>query len=152
MEQSISINKRSKKAQAWSFDVIVAFIIFITGIIILYLYAVNYTEQSNKKLDDIFYQANTASELILKDDEIGITSNNEINQTKLEEFYYNDYDFKRGQLGIKDNFYFTFNGLSIDGSPAEYVGKKAESKDLVQVTRFAIYAKKPVKFYVYVWR
>ena len=85
-------------------------------------------------------------------DEIGIISNNEINQTKLEEFYHNEYDFNRGQLGIKDNFYFTFNGLTIDGSPVEYVGKKAESKDLVQVTRFAIYAKKPVKFYVYVWR
>jgi|SRR3989344_3898176 len=152
MEQSILTNTENKKAQAWSFDVIIAITIFMVGIIILYLYALNYTDQSNKKLDDLLYQANTASELILKDEEIGIVSNGEINQTKLEDFYYKNYDSKKNQLGIKDNFYFNFSGMSVDGSSIEYVGKKDSSEDLVQVTRFTIYSKKPIKFYVYVWR
>ena len=89
---------------------------------------------------------------MLKDEEIGIVSNGEINQTKLEDFYYKNYDSKKNQLGIKDNFYFNFSGMSVDGSSIEYVGKKDSSEDLVQVTRFTIYSKKPIKFYVYVWR
>ena len=147
-----NILPNSKRSQAWSFDVIVAVLIFIIGIIILYLYAINYADQSNKKLNDLLYQANTASEIILKDDEIGIASNGEINQTKLENFYNFNYQSKKSQLGIKDNFYFSFSGMSIEGSPVEYIGEKDTGNDLVQVTRFAIYENKPVKFYVYVWR
>src|SRR3989344_2746537 len=39
---------KNKKAQAWCLDLVIASVIFLIGIIILYVYAINYSSQTKK--------------------------------------------------------------------------------------------------------
>ena len=115
---------KTKKGQVWSLDIVVALLIFV-------------------------------SELILSDNlPYGILSNNQINQTKLDNFYSTDYQTLRQSLGLKDNFYFVMDGLKIKGELTDYVGKINETivSDNVKVNRIIVYKNKPVKFGVYIWR
>ena len=68
-----SILIKNKRAQAWSLDLVIASIIFIIGIIVLYVYAINYSSQAKDQLDELFYEGNLASELILSEKEQGIS-------------------------------------------------------------------------------
>ena len=145
---------KNKKAQAWSLDVVIAIVIFMSGVIILYFYAINYFNQGAQQLDDLLYQGNTAAELLLGEDELGIVLDGKINQDKLENFYNSDYELKKMQLGVKDDFYFIIPNFEINGNPVEYAGKMspADVKNSIKISRFSVYKNKPVKFELYVWR
>jgi len=153
MEPFISIKKNSK-AQIWSLDLIIACVIFLMGIIIIYIYAINYTSQANDILGSMFYEGNLASEIILSPEFPGILSDNKINQAKLDEFAAEDYSAKKGQLNLIYDFYFTVNNLEINSTPANYAGKinSTEITDRIKITRLTIYKNKPTKFELYVWR
>jgi hypothetical protein len=153
MEQFTLIKPKAKKAQAWSLDLIVASVIFTAGIIILYVYAINYSSQTKNQLDGLFYEGNSASQLILSENDAGILSAGKINQTKLDEFYNYDYQTKKNKLGITNDFYFTFTGLEINGVPEDYVGKinNTAIENLIQVTRITLYENKPTKFQIFIW-
>lgn len=142
-----------KRAQAWSLDIIIASVIFILGIIILYVYAVNYPSHSRDKLDELFYEGNLASELILGEEDFGIVSNGKVNQTKLNDFSGMNYQYKREQLGVRNDFYFTFEGLEVNGNPKDYVGKmnSSDTEHVIQVTRITVYKNDLTKFHLYVW-
>lgn len=150
MGQFISI--KSKKGQGWSLDVVVAGVIFLAGIIILYFYAINYTSQTQKNLEDLFYEGNVATEFVLSNGDFGILSNNKINQTKLDEFN-NSYAARKQFVGVTRDFYFVFDGMKINGVAANYAGKmnSTNTESLIQITRVTIYENKPVKFQLYVW-
>jgi len=150
MEKFILINK--KQGQAWSFDLVIAGFIFLVGIMVLYVYAINYTSQSQQHLDELFYEGRLASELILSEEDFGILTNDRVNQSKLEE-YDSYYDAKKGVLGISHDFYFNISGLELSGSPASYVGKMntAEIEDLIQITRITIYKNKPTKLELFIY-
>jgi hypothetical protein len=143
-----------KKAQVWSLDLLIAGIIFLIGVVILYNYAINYSSQSNSNLDELFYEGNLASDLILSGEDMGILSNNAINQSKLDAFYNLDDSTKKSNLGIKSNFYFTLENLEIEGTPTAYVGimNSSQVDNLIQITRLTIYKNKPIKFQLFVWR
>jgi len=143
----------TKKAQVWSLDLIIASVIFSIGIIILYIYAINYSPETKNQLNELFYEGNLASKLILSDSDIGILSDNKINQDKLNDFNNFDYQTKKNQIGLINNFYFTFEGLEINGNPASYVGiiNPPEVKNLIKITRLSIYKNKPIKFQLFVW-
>ncbi|MBS3085589.1 hypothetical protein J4225_02790 [Candidatus Pacearchaeota archaeon] len=145
---------RSKKAQAWSLDVVVAIVIFMAGVIILYVYAINYVNQGGQQLDDLLYQGNTAAELLLGDDELGLVSNGKINQDKLNDFYASDYKLKKMRLGVKDDFYFILQNLEVNGTLVGYAGlmNSTAVKNSIKVSRFSVYKNKPIKFQIYVWR
>lgn len=143
METSILIHK--KKGQAWSIDLVVASVVFIIAVIILYVYAVNYTSQSRDKLEELFYEGNLASELILSEDDFGIISNSQINLTKLAE--YSNYQSKKDDMGLRRNFYF-----SIQGNPTSYgLTNSSPVENLIQITRITISNNKLIKFQLYVW-
>ena len=59
----------TKKAQVWSLDLIIASVIFSIGIIILYIYAINYSPETKNQLNELLYEGNLASKLILSDPE-----------------------------------------------------------------------------------
>jgi len=143
------INK--KKAQAWSIDLLIACFIFGVALTILYTYGINYSPQSKNNLNELFYQGNLAGEMILSED--GIISEGKINQTKLDEFASADYQEKKIKMGLKDNFYFSFENLKVNGVPVDYVGKmnETEIEDVVQVERISVYENKPIKFDIYLW-
>lgn len=145
---------KNKKAQSWSFDLAIACVIFMIGIITLYFYAINYTNQAKNNLDTMLYEGNIATEIILSESYPGILSNNKINQTKINEFNSQDYNSKKRQLNLNYDFYFTINDFKIDGNSIEYIGKMNLTKvsDKIKITRFTIYENKPVKMEFYVWR
>lgn len=154
MEQSIltKIYPKSRRSQAWSLDLVIAGVIFLIGIIILYVYAINYSSQSQKHLEELFYEGNLASELILSEDDFGILINKKVNQSKLDE-YDSNYTEKKRLLGLRHDFYFTMNDLEINSTSVDYVGKMntTEIENLIQVTRITIYKNKPTKFQVFVY-
>ncbi|MBU0894691.1 MAG: hypothetical protein KKF48_00305 [Nanoarchaeota archaeon] len=155
MEQFLSIKKsKGKKGQIWSFDLVVATIIFLFGLLILFYYAINLSSQSKDKLDEFFYEGNLASELILSEVGVGILSDNKVNQTKLENFDALSDNDKRNFLGLNFNFYFSINNMKISGVPRNYVGilNTTEVDNLIQTTRLTIYENKPVKFQLFVWK
>ena len=129
-------------------DLIIAGVIFLIGIVILYNYAINYSSQSKNNLDELFYEGNLASDLILSNEDYGILSDNIVNQTKLDEFDSLSDSEKKSALGLRYDFYFTMGGL--DG----FVGitNSSQVSSLIQVTRLTIYENKPVKFQLYVWQ
>ena len=108
------------------------------GVIILFFYAINYSNQSNDELDNLFYQGNSASEIILSDDaNLGILSNGKIDQFKLNNFYSLDYQEMRTGLGIKDNFYFKIDGLEV-GNNTGGGGSSGGSSNLVSHYSFDV--------------
>lgn len=148
----INLINKNKKGQVWSFDAAAGMIIFMAAMIVLFFYAIDYTNQSGIKIGDLSYQGNIAGEFILNE-EHGILTSNKINQTKLDDFYYLNYSAKKSELGVKDDFYFTIPDLEINGTPADYVGKINGTvvKNVIQVTRFTIYKNKPVQLNIFIW-
>ncbi len=154
MVKSILIkNSKNKKAQVWGMDLVIASIIFAIGIIILYAYIINYTSQTRNSLDELFYEGNLASQLILSNTDNGILTNDKINQTKLNGFDNLSYQIKKSQTGVTKDFYFTFKNLEINGTPKNYIGKENNSntENLIQITRIVIYKNNPTKFVLYIW-
>jgi hypothetical protein len=151
MKQSILI--KNKKAQGWGLDLIAAIVIFMSGVIVLYVYSINYVSESQNNLESMVYEGNLAAELILTDDDRGILANDQINQTKLEEFNAS-YSTRKANFGIKDDFYFKIEGLELFGNPVDYIGKAntTEVTDMIQITRITVYKNKITKFELYIWQ
>lgn len=147
-----SILTRNKLGQGWGIDLVAAVVIFVAGLIILYVYAVNYNNATSNNLNEFLYEGNLASELILSNQDFGILSGREVNQTKLDDFHDN-YDSRKRIVGVTHDFYFTMEGLEIDGSGAAYAGKmnSTNTKNFIQISRITIYKKTPTKFLLYIW-
>lgn len=144
---------KNNKGQVWSFDLMIAGVIFLIGVIILFFYTINFSDQSKGQLSEFFYEGNLGSELLLSEEDFGILSQGVVNQTKLDNFSDLSDQAKKNSLGLNNNFYFRMKNLTIKGVPAEYVGVVNTSNvdNLVQITRLAVYKNKPVKFEMFVW-
>ncbi|MEM3113481.1 MAG: hypothetical protein QXI33_03620 [Candidatus Pacearchaeota archaeon] len=145
---------KNNKAQGWGFDLTFAVVIFIIIIVIIFIYALNLTNSGTAHLQSLFNEANTASEIILNEPFPGIVTNFSIDQQKLENFYNQDYNNIKKEIGLKDNFYFTFPGMNIGGNPISEIGivNPPNVANIVKITRVTVYNNKPVKFELYVWR
>lgn len=156
-----------KKAQAWGFDLIAASIIFVGGIVVFYLYALNSPNQTEETLNSLNYEGDTMANTILSEgypidwneDNVaypGILSDNKIDQTKLERFYnlsIDDYSKIKALFGVREEFYFYLSeNFSINGNQIEGIGKKPSvTRNLVKITRFIVYNNKPVTFNLEIW-
>ncbi|MEK6847031.1 MAG: hypothetical protein AABY16_02595 [Nanoarchaeota archaeon] len=164
----------SKKAQAWGFDIMVASLIFISGVIIFYIYSINYPKESQETLDKLFTEGDFISEMLLgpglPDDwnennaiRIGIISGNKINETKLERFY-NLSDSQTNPAGYvkakslfntKYNFFMNLSQqITINSNPIAGIGKSFEgeqTKNIIKITRATIYQNKIVSLNLYIW-
>ncbi|MEK6926155.1 MAG: hypothetical protein AABW50_02665 [Nanoarchaeota archaeon] len=140
-----SLFPKSRKAQAWGLDVIIASVIFLVGIIILYFYAINYASNSKGQLEELLYEGQLASELILSDDDFGILSENKVNQSRLDNFS-TSYDYEKSVLGVTHDFYF-----NLDGSVYGRLNSTA-TEDFIRITRITVYNGKPAKFELYIYR
>ena len=56
---------QNKRAQAWGFDLIIAIIIFSIGIVALYLYAINFSNEVDENLNALLYEGNLVSSNLL---------------------------------------------------------------------------------------
>lgn len=166
MIQSISIHK-SRKGQVWGLDLMFGVIIILAGIISVYLYAINLFGSSETSLNEMHYDANLVSSQILSegypvnwteaDVKIpGILTDNKINQTKLDQFYFfseNDYEALKSILGTTYDFYFNFSDLQITGVGAiSGIGLEIDNpENLIFLERYTIYQNKLTRFDLYIW-
>lgn len=156
----------STKGQIWGIDLMIAMTIFLFGIILVYVYAINFNNNSEDILRELNAEAILVSSLILSEgnpeswniDNVeipGILSSNRLNQTKLEDFYslsQNNYPNLKKMLGAKNDFYFSFDGLVVGGELIGGVGKfPDDSSNLIKIERIIVSDNKPVKFTLYIW-
>ncbi len=166
-----------KKGQAWGFDVIMGSIIFILGLVIFFLYSLNYPRQSEDTIDILEFEGDFISENLLSAgnpdnwDEnnvirIGITNNNKVNQTKLERLYYmanvasnnGGYNKTKSLLNTRYEFFFNFTQQIEIGNPPEPlyggIGKNFTDnnpENLIKITRLVIYNNQPTTLQLYIW-
>lgn len=161
---------KSKKAQAWGTDLIIAFIIFSFSIIFFYFYSFNYSNETEDILELLTYEGNFIADSLLSPGypdsweesnviEIGITTNGKINQTKIENFYkftQNDYEKTKRIFGTKYDYYFfmedpinsTLEGIGKPGVTSTNI----TASNLMKITRLTIYQNKPTTAYVYIFQ
>lgn len=166
----------SKRAQAWGFDLLTAVSLFFIGIVLFFMYSINYPKESQETIELLQYESDFISETLLSEgypadwDEnnvgkIGIVDDGKINETKLERFYNlaNNNLNPSGYLQAKSLFDTDYNffvnisvPLVIGGSviPEGGIGKDfvGESvSNLIKTTRFTVYQNSPVSVNLYVW-
>ena len=162
-----------KRGQAWSMDIIIAFIIFLTAIIIFFIYSVNYSGEVEDILRKLTYDGEIIFESILSKGypsdwitgnvvNLGIISEGRINETKLERFYtyvQNNYSESKGMFNTEYDYYFflgenvTINSQEVEGFGKPGVNKNnIDSANLIKITRFTIYRDKPTAAYLYIWQ
>src|SRR3989338_10997408 len=132
------INFKTKKAQAWGVDLIIASIIFLIGILAFYLYAINTPKESETIIDKLLYQGDTIAGSLLSegypenwDEEnvliLGIMTQNKINKTKLEKLYnlsVNNYEKTKFLFNTNYNYYVLFQeNITINGNSINGLGK-----------------------------
>lgn len=135
-----------KQGQGWGLDVVAAVVIFISGVIILYVYALNYTSQTQDTLNELTYEAHLAADLVLSNDDTGILVDNVVNQSKLDLFNAS-YLSRKGFFGMSHDFYFTLDGVGPFGKLNE-----SAVTDEIAVNRITIYQNKLAPFVLRVYK
>ncbi len=166
----------NKEAQAWGFDLMIASVLFLTAMVIFYLYSLNYPSESQDALDTLKYEGDFIAESILSEGypmnwnknsviKIGITNGNKINETKIEAFYnLANYDanpsgYAKAKLIFSTQYDFFFNlsqEIQIEGSaiPEGGIGRNfvnENPQNVIKITRLTIYQEKPATMNLYIW-
>ena len=164
------------KAQVFSLDLIIGIIIFGSAILIYYKTTTNLSDQDEALLDDLLIDAKTISSSLMsqgypynwsKDDvvRIGISNDNRINETKLEQFSMISYKESRKLFGTVYNYYIFFrdrnNNILRFNESLEGIGKAdvnstniqivKNPKKLVKITRLVIKDSDIAKMVIYLW-
>ena len=163
--------KKNKKAQAWGMDLVIGVIIFSIAVIVLYFYAINYTDES-EDLDALVYDGDIIADSILSEGypinwnsgnviKIGVLSDGKVNETKLEQFYdlsYNDYGKTKELFNTKFDYFFLFDeNMTFGSEEVRGIGKPGTvlgeviTENLIKVTRFNVYKERPITAYLYIW-
>jgi len=158
---------KSKKAQAWGFDLMIASVIFVAAIATFYLFTLNNTHETDENLQSLQYDGNNIADNILSSGypenwtqsdviRIGILSEDKINEDKLSNF--NElaeinYEATKSALDSRNNYYITFSeNITLNSSSIDYIGmKEANPKNLVKTTRLTVYKERPIAIYINVW-
>lgn len=98
--------KKRGKAQSWSLDIILAFVVFV--LIIALLYAV-LSSNTNQDFNEVELEAKTIvsnldSETAIGNNELSIIEKGSINEDKLEQLYSKNYSEVKRDLNIKGDF------------------------------------------------
>jgi hypothetical protein len=156
-----------KKAQAWGFDLMIASVLFVFGIIVFFLYSINSSQGEIEKLEDLQYEGNIIADDIMSEGfpkdwgtntvtKIGILSDNKINGTKLERFYdLASVEYKKSKTLFNTKYEYFVNisePMMAHGSVIKGIGNQSQNhKNLIKITRFTIYNNKPTTLTVEIW-
>ncbi len=170
------VHQYNRKAQVWSFDIIIGVTLFLTAVILFYVYAVNFSNEGQNAIEELnkdgeFVSSNLLSEGFPKNWNLtnvavpGIASQRRINQTKLDLFYQlnaQSYNTTRRKLNTRFDFYVFFSNRTVaNGSVIDGIGKpglnrttilNAESpRNIIASDRYVIYNNEPMVMTVYLW-
>lgn len=160
------------KAQAWGLDLMIAFIIFFMGILVFFLYSINYSSESEENFEKLMNDGNFIFDSLLSAGYPldwnntnliipGIVDNEKVNETKLNNFrLLAENDYSRTKFLFKTKYdYLFFIPLdgNIDSDNVLSVGKPGVSQkeinasNLIKITRMVLYKEKPSVAYLYIW-
>ena len=160
------------KAQAWGFDLMIATALFLGGIIMFYIYSINYPAEGKKSFEDLYYEGSVILDSLLSEGfpsdwnannvvRIGILDEEKVNETKLDRFYslsISDYPRTKNLFNTKYEYYFNFSEIMTIPSindDVQGIGLEPVSTNvinLVKITRVRIYKNKPVSVNLYIWQ
>jgi hypothetical protein len=165
---------KRKRAQIWSLDIMAGMMLFLTGIMIFFVYTLNQPGEAQENFELLFYDARVIANSLMSSGypqkwdsanivTLGITDDNRINETKLESLYniiYTDsnYSYTKNILNTRYDYYiFLDENMTINSNQVEGIGKPGATKNnidarnLVKITRFTIYQNKTTPLYLYIW-
>ena len=155
---------KKKAGQVWGFDLMMAVGLFLVGIIIFYIYSLNLTTDAQETLSQMDYTGNSISDSLLSPGypedwtssdviRIGLTTDNKLDQDKLEKFYALDYQKTKQIFKTEYNYYLNLSiPLKISGVAISGIGQiSTNTKNLVKISRVSIYNNEPVTLYLYIW-
>ncbi len=149
--------------------------LFLVGIMIFFVYSLNQPSQAQETLALLNYDGKIIADNLLSSGypdnwnsqtaiTIGITTEEKINQTKLETLYQmvyiqNNYTKTKNLFNtIYDYYFFLDQNITISSGPIEGIGKPGITKnninatDLIKITRYTIYQNKTTPLYLYIWQ
>jgi hypothetical protein len=163
---------RQKKAQTWGFDLMIATIIFISGIVAFYIYSINYPSEGQDKIDSLSYEGEIIGENLLTSGYpgnwnesnvilIGIVDAKRINDTKLELFHNftnftlnpNGYNLSKAIFNTKYEYFINFSKqVNISSGPIAGIGLFPDGPtNLVKVARITVYKNQTITMSIYIW-
>ena len=158
---------KEKRGQAWGFDLIIASVIFTTGIIIFYIYSINTVEETDLTINKLNYEGNIIANILLLEGKPknwtestvispGILSKNKINQTKMDLFYnltQANYNKTKILFNTRYDFYISFSkDITANGQIIQGIGKiPASQKNLIKIERVTVYNDQPLTMNIEVW-
>ena len=149
--------------------------LFLVGIMIFFVYSLNQPSQAQETLALLNYDGKIIADNLLSSGypdnwnsqtaiTIGITTEEKINQTKLETLYQmvyiqNNYTKTKNLFNtIYDYYFFLDQNITISSGPIEGIGKPGITKnninatDLIKITRYTIYQNKTTPLYLSIWQ
>lgn len=167
--------KVKKRAQIWGIDLMSGMVLFIVGVVILFIYSLNQSDEVQDNLELLFYEGKIVADNLLSSGypsnwdtgnviTMGISDNNKINETKLEKLYKmiyidNNYTITKNLLNTQYDYYFFLNqNMTINSTEVEGIGNPGvtinniNAKNLIKITRFTIYKNKTTPLYIYIWQ
>ena len=167
--------KTNKRAQIWGIDLMSGMVLFVVGIVILFVYSLNQSNEVQDNFELLFYEGKTIADNFLSSGypsdwnstnviTIGISDDSKLNETKLENLYEmiyidSNYSTTKNLLNTQYDYYFFLNqNMTINSAEIEGIGKPGITKNninvknLIKITRFTIYQNKTTPFYIYIWK
>ena len=163
--------KYGVKGQAWGMDLMIATMIFSLALVSFYLYSFNVGDFEND-LESLSFDGRIITNTLLSSGspedwtefnvvELGILTDDEINETKLWRFYNfsrDNYTQTKSVFNTVNDYYFFFESNMTFGTvEVEGIGKPGIDKDnissnnLVKIERIVVYKNKPIGAKLYVW-
>ena len=163
-----------KRAQIWGVDLTAGMALFIVGVVVFFMYSLNQPNEAQDNFELLFYEGKIIADSFMSSGypldwnsgnvvALGISTNDKINETKLERLYEiiyidNNYSVTKNLLNTPYDYYFFMDqNMTINSTEVEGIGKPGVTKDnidaknLIKITRFTIYKNKTTPFYIYIW-
>jgi hypothetical protein len=161
-----------RRGQTWMADLFFGLLVFFGVLLIFFKSEVNFSDADEQAFDDLVFESKLVSDSLLSEgypqswtpsyvNEIGITDDYRINETRLDFLLSMNYSQTKSRLRTKYDYYVFFQG--VDGvirvnSTLEGIGKSGVNStaigsphSLVKVNRFVIFRSQPAKMVVYLW-
>jgi flagellar basal body-associated protein FliL len=155
------------KAQAWGFDLIVAVMIFLAGMILFFFYTLNFSIEKNDVFGTLNYEGKLVGDSLLSEGfpsnwdqsnvvTIGILSEGKVNETKLKEFYdmsQSDYAKTKVLFNVVNDYYVFFDEpITVDAVPIIGIGiQQSNENNLVKLSRVVVHDNQIKNIHIYVW-
>lgn len=169
----VKLNLIYKKGQAWGVDLMIAVMIFSVALVSFYLYSLNEVGGTIEISETLSYDGRAITNILLSSGtpedwnegnviEMGILTDDKINETKLERFYnfaLNNYSQTKRVFNTKFDYYFfldrnmTINSIEVDGIGKPGVTRNnIDVNNLIKISRVTVYENRLVGAKLYIWK